>query len=84
MAVRLTPELLAEVDRRARVLGRSRASVIRSLLGEALGTSSPPDDGVDRAQIRRALARSPDARIRHMNGVADQQRRLRARGGDAR
>lgn len=83
VAVRLPPDVLHEVDRRACVLGRSRASVIRSLLGEALGTSAPPDDGVDRAQIRRALARSPQERIRHMSRMAEQQRRFRAQAGRA-
>jgi metal-responsive CopG/Arc/MetJ family transcriptional regulator len=75
--VRLPPDLLEEVDRRARTLGRSRASVIRSLLVGALDRTPNADDGVDRAQIRRALAMSPSERVRHMTGVAAQQGRLR-------
>ena len=77
--VRLPPAVLDEIDRRARVLGRPRASVIRSLLLEALGQTDTPDDGVDRAQIRRMLAMSPADRIRHMTEVASQQSRLRAK-----
>lgn len=75
--VRLPDELLAEVDRRARTLGRSRGSIIRSLLLESLGHSATPDDGVDRAQIRRSLAVSPRERIEHMTQVHAQQERLR-------
>ena len=74
--VRLPEELLAEIDRRARILGRSRASIIRSLLLEALGDSSVPD-GVDRAQIRRSLALAPGERIEHLTKVHAQQARLR-------
>jgi hypothetical protein len=75
--VRLPPDLLEDIDRRAGLLGRSRAAVIRSLLREALGRNDSPDDGVDRAQIRRMLARSPRERIRHMVEVAAKQSRLR-------
>jgi len=76
--VRLPDALLSEVDQRARILGRSRASVIRSLLQDALGHGSP-DDGVDRAQIRRSLALSPRERIAHMTAVQAQQARLRGK-----
>ena len=75
--VRLPEELLAQIDQRARILGRSRASIIRSLLLEALGDSAVPDDGVDRAQIRRSLALAPRERIEHMTKVHSQQARLR-------
>jgi hypothetical protein len=75
----LAPDVLDEIDRRARVLGRSRAAVIRSLLAEALGRAETPDDGVDRAQIRRQLALSPAERVRRMSEVATQQRRLRGK-----
>jgi Ribbon-helix-helix protein, copG family len=75
--VRLPEELLVEIDRRARILGRPRASIIRSLLLEALGRSAVPDDGVDRAQIRRSLALAPRERIEHMAQVHAQQARLR-------
>jgi len=75
--VRLSDELVAQIDRRARILGRSRASIIRSLLLEALGDSAVADDGVDRAQIRRSLALAPRERIEHMTNVHAQQARLR-------
>jgi len=74
--VRLPDELVAQIDRRARILGRSRASIIRSLLLEALD-SAVPDDGVDRAQIRRSLALAPRERIEHMTKVHAQQAGLR-------
>ena len=77
--VRLPDELLAQIDRRARILGRSRASIIRRLLLEALGDSAVPDDGVDRSQIRRSLALAPRERIEHMTNVHAQQARLRGR-----
>lgn len=77
--VRLPDELVAQIDRRARILGRSRASIIRSLLLEALGDSAVLDDGVDRAQIRRSLALAPRVRIEHMTKVHAQQARLRGR-----
>ena len=77
--VRVPPDLLDDIDRRARVLGRSRAAVIRSLLREALGPTETPDDGVDRSQIRRMLAMSPRERMRHMSGVAAQQKRFRGK-----
>ena len=54
--VRLPEELVAEIDRRARILGRSRASIIRSLLLEALGDSAVPDGGWIGP---RSVARSP-------------------------
>ena len=75
--VRLPADVLDEIDRRARLLGRSRASVIRSLLQAALGRTDARDDGVDRAQIQRMLALSPLERLRHMRGVAAQQQRIR-------
>jgi hypothetical protein len=75
--VRLPADVLHEVDRRARILGRSRAAVIRSLLEEALGVRDEVDDGVDRAQIRRMLELSPSDRMHHMSLVAAQQGRLR-------
>ena len=75
--VRLPDELLSQIDQRARILGRSRASIIRSLLLEALGDSAVLDDGVDRAQIRRSLALAPRERIEHMTKVHAQQGRLR-------
>lgn len=77
--VRLPPEVLDDIDRRARLLGRSRASVIRSLLLAALGRTGVRDDGVDRAQIHRMLALSPPERLRHMRGVAAQQHRIRGK-----
>jgi metal-responsive CopG/Arc/MetJ family transcriptional regulator len=77
--VRLPDEVLAQIDRRARILGRSRASIIRSLLHAALGDASVPDDGVDRAQIRRSLALSPRERIEHMTKVRAQQARVRGK-----
>ena len=76
--VRLPDDLLREVDERARILGRSRASVIRSLLLGALGHEAP-DDGVDRAQIRRSLALSPRERMSHMAAVQAQQARVRGK-----
>jgi len=75
--VRLPAELLDDIDRRARVLGRSRAAVIRSLLVEALGQGDEPKDGVDRSQIRRRLALSPRERVDHMHAVATQHERIR-------
>lgn len=78
LPVRLPDDLLREVDQRACTLGRSRASVIRSLLFNALGHETP-DDGVDRAQIRRSLARSPRERMAHMTAVQAQHTRLRAK-----
>lgn len=75
--VRLPEKLLEQIDQRARVLGRSRASIIRTLLLEALGDSAVPDDGVDRSQIRRSLALAPRERIEHMTRVHAQQARLR-------
>ncbi|MGH9187357.1 MAG: CopG family transcriptional regulator [Acidimicrobiales bacterium] len=75
--VRLPPDVLDDIDRRARLLGRSRAAVIRSLLLEALGRVDAPDDGVDRAQIRRMLSLSPRERMGHMSEVAAQQKRIR-------
>lgn len=77
--VRLPPDLLEDIDRRARLLGRPRAAVIRSLLMEALGHAASLDDGVDRAQIRRMLAMTPSERMRHMTGVAAQQKRFRGK-----
>jgi predicted transcriptional regulator len=77
VVVRLPDALLADLDHRAEVLGRSRASVIRSLLDEVLGRSEAADDGVDRAQIRRALALTPAERVRHATTLAAQQRRIR-------
>jgi hypothetical protein len=74
--VRLPDDLLVEIDRRAHLLGRSRASVIRSLLLDALG-HEPPDHGVDRAQIRRSLALTPRERMAHMTVVGAEQARLR-------
>jgi metal-responsive CopG/Arc/MetJ family transcriptional regulator len=79
VAIRLPQEVLDDIDRRARILGRSRASVVRSLLDQALGRSPELDDGVDRAQIRRMRRLSPRERIDHMAEVADQQRRARGR-----
>ncbi len=76
--VRLPDDLLSEVDQRARILGRSRASVIRSLLLSALGHETP-DHGVDRAQIRRSLALAPRERLAHMTAVQAQQARLRGK-----
>ena len=78
VSIRLPDDLLREVDQRARILGRSRASVIRSLLLDALGHEAP-DDGVDRAQIRRSLALSPIERMAHMTAVRDQHTRLRGK-----
>jgi len=77
--VRVPPDLLEDIDRRARVLGRSRAAVIRSLLLEALGRAELSDDGVDRSQIRRMLAMSPSDRMRHMADVGAQQKRFRGK-----
>lgn len=77
VVVRLPDDLLAEIDRRAAVLGRSRASVIRSLLDEALGRSTAADDGVDRAQLHRSLAMTPSQRMHHAVELAAQHRRLR-------
>jgi hypothetical protein len=79
VAVRLPPDVLDDIDRRARILGRSRASVIRSMLDHALRRAPEPDDGVDRAQIRRMLRLSPGERIDHMAHVAAQQRRARGK-----
>jgi metal-responsive CopG/Arc/MetJ family transcriptional regulator len=79
IAVRLPQDLLDDIDLRARILGRSRASVIRSILDHALGRTPEPDDGVDRAQIRRMLRLSPRERLDHMAHVASQQRRVRGR-----
>jgi Arc/MetJ-type ribon-helix-helix transcriptional regulator len=77
VVVRLPDELLADIDRRAAALGRSRASVIRSLLDEVLGRSTAPDDGVDRTQLHRVLAMTPGQRMHHALDLAGQQRRLR-------
>ena len=56
--VRLPPDLLDDIDRRARTLaGRERRSSVAAR--EAIGTGAPEDDGVDRAQIRRMLAIVP-------------------------
>ena len=77
MGVRLPTHLLEDIDRRAAVLGRSRASVIRSLLEEALGRSASPDDGIDRAQLHRTLAMTPAQRMHGAVDLAAQQRRFR-------
>ena len=79
--VRLPPDVLEDIDRRARLLGRSRASIIRSLLEAALGRTDADagDDGVDRAQIQRMLALSPPERLRHMREVATQLRRVQGK-----
>jgi len=79
IAVRLPQDLLDDIDLRARILGRSRASVIRSMLDYTLRRAPEPDDGVDRAQIRRMLRLSPRERLDHMAHVAAQQRRARGR-----
>lgn len=83
MPVRLPDDLLDQIDQRARALGRSRASVIRSLLLEALGSAPVSDEGVDRAQLRRSLARTPRERIEHMIQISLQQERLRGRARPA-
>lgn len=69
--------MLARIDQEADRQGESRAMSIRRLLGDALG---PEDDGVDVGQIRRALALSPDARLRAMVGA---ERRVAAVRGRA-
>jgi predicted transcriptional regulator len=61
--VRLPPELLARVDGLAQQASVSRATSIRRLIASALGAEN---DGVDVAQIRRALALSPAERVRTM------------------
>ena len=53
VAVRLPRETLTRVDALAVLRGTSRAGAIRDLLAQALVAS----DGVDRAQLRRMLAR---------------------------
>ena len=50
-----------------------------SLLDEALGRTETLADGVDRAQIRRALALSPAERVQRMIEVAAQQGRIRGK-----
>jgi hypothetical protein len=79
VVVRLPVDLLADIDLRAAALGRSRASVVRSLLDEALGRRTTADDGVDRAQIRRALAMTPTERMHRALELSAQQRRIRGR-----
>lgn len=76
--MRLTDELLTEVDARAADAGVSRAEAIRLLLGQALDARR--DDGVDRAQIAGRLAMSPAERLRTM---AVETRRLLALTGRA-
>jgi hypothetical protein len=51
---------------------------MRSLLEEALGRSAVADDGVDRAQLQRALAMTPSERMHHALELAGQQRRFRS------
>lgn len=75
VSVRLTAELLAQLDAEATRRGESRAETIRRLVGGALD-----DSGVDVAQIRRALARTPAQRIRD---VARVERSLAALRGSA-
>jgi hypothetical protein len=76
--------LLDAVDERARATERTRAATIRALLGEALAddAGSPVGpSGVDVAQIRRSLARSPAERLRHNTVAVHRIRRLQ--GGDS-
>lgn len=79
VTVRLPADVLARIDQEADRQGESRAMSIRRLLGDALG---PADDGVDIGQIRRALALSPDARLRAM--VEAERRVAAVRGRAAR
>lgn len=68
-------ELLARVDGEAARAGESRAETIRRLVEDSLGAT-----GVDIAQIRRALLRTPAQRIRD---VADLERSLASFRGSA-
>lgn len=61
VTVRLPEDLLIRVDEEAARTAESRATSIRRLIAVALGSV---EDGVDVAQIRRALALSPAERIR--------------------
>lgn len=74
--MRLTDEMLEELDARAAGAGVTRAEAIRLLLGRALAPQL--DDGVDRTQIARRLAMSPAERLRTM---AEETRRLLALTG---
>lgn len=74
VSVRLTAELLAQLDEEATRRGESRAETIRRLVGGALD-----DSGVDVAQIRRALARTPAQRIRDVARVERSLAALRGR-----
>ena len=83
IAVRLPPALLDAVDERARATGRSRAATVRTLLREALadgGGIGLEPSGVDLAQIRRSLARSPAERLRHNTVAVNRIRRLQRSG----
>lgn len=69
VAVRLPPDVLVLLDRRAERAGITRAQVMRDILRAAVDSSS--SDGVDRAQIQRMLRLTPAERVQHMAQVAE-------------
>lgn len=66
VAVRLPAELISRLDAAADAEGETRAATVRRLLEEGVAES-----GVDIAQIRRALALTPAARIREVAATAN-------------
>jgi hypothetical protein len=75
VAVRLEPELIAALERRARARGTTRAKVLRDLVAKSVD----PGDGVDRAQIHRQLRLTPAERVARMAETANTLRAMRAR-----
>jgi hypothetical protein len=75
VAVRLEPELIAALDRRAHARGTTRAKVLRDLVAGSVD----PGDGVDRAQIYRQLRLTPAQRVARMAETANMLRALRER-----
>lgn len=71
--VRLSRELLRQVDARAAAAGISREEVVQRLLRRALAAG--PSDGVDRTQIAHRLRMTPAERLEAM---ATEARRLLA------
>lgn len=84
ITVRLPDRLVVELDQRADHDGTTRAATMRRLLEAALASAAPirrivdesTDTGVDLAQIRAQLARSPQERLRRNTQAVRRMRRL--------
>lgn len=75
ITVRLAPDVIIALDRRAVDSQTTRARVLRDIVIAAIGPSAI--DGVDRTQIQRMLAMSPAERVGHMTDVARQMMTLK-------